>query len=146
MFKLYSGACQFYLGNFNDAVQLALSGPSCSLQSRLLFHCAHKLSDEKMLVENHAKLTGIQTISPFCSVQYLQIPSKINLPWLQSISSEAIIKKPLRSINVFCLNIVNTSPFMSTLLYTITSSTIMMSSHRCPICDSCTKRAISFHR
>lgn len=63
MLKLFAAVCNFYLGDFDEAVRLAASAPACSLQYRILFHSAHRLTDEKRLVENHAKLTG-RRLSP----------------------------------------------------------------------------------
>ncbi|KAK9829771.1 hypothetical protein WJX72_007804 [[Myrmecia] bisecta] len=53
----YGAACLYYMGLHSKAEQMALEGPKCALQTRLLFHCAHKLGDETKLMHYHQQLT-----------------------------------------------------------------------------------------
>ncbi|VDQ02952.1 unnamed protein product [Trichobilharzia regenti] len=48
----YLGCCYFFLGMYKEASKAAKDGPVCRLQSRLLFHVAHKFNDERSLL-NH---------------------------------------------------------------------------------------------
>ena len=73
----YLGCCLFYLGQYSTAKDITEKGllitisfirriilakpppqsqPQRSLTNRLLFHCAHKLGDEKSLMYHHSKL------------------------------------------------------------------------------------------
>ncbi|XP_019336464.1 intraflagellar transport protein 56 isoform X2 [Alligator mississippiensis] len=49
----------FFLGMYTQAEQSALKAPKCPLQNRLLFHLAHKFSDEKKLMSFHQNLQDI---------------------------------------------------------------------------------------
>lgn len=53
---LYKACCHYALCNFDEAKREALKGTECDLQFRLLFHIAHKKSDEKNLMTYHHKL------------------------------------------------------------------------------------------
>ncbi|KFP89003.1 Tetratricopeptide repeat protein 26, partial [Acanthisitta chloris] len=46
----------FFLGMYTQAEQAALKAPKSGLQNRLLFHLAHKFSDEKKLMSFHQNL------------------------------------------------------------------------------------------
>ncbi|CAM6100501.1 unnamed protein product [Calypogeia fissa] len=56
MYHVYSAACLFYIGLYQDAEQAALKGPECPLQTRILFHVAHWSNDESKLMMYHSKL------------------------------------------------------------------------------------------
>ncbi|CAM6089924.1 unnamed protein product [Calypogeia fissa] len=56
MYHVYSAACLFYIGLYQDAEQAALKGPECPLQTRILFHVAHWNNDESKLMMYHNKL------------------------------------------------------------------------------------------
>ncbi|KFO86639.1 Tetratricopeptide repeat protein 26 [Buceros rhinoceros silvestris] len=49
----------FFLGMYTQAEQAALKAPKSRLQNRLLFHLAHKFSDEKKLMSSHQNLQDI---------------------------------------------------------------------------------------
>uniref|UniRef100_A0A8C0FLF5 Intraflagellar transport protein 56 n=1 Tax=Bubo bubo TaxID=30461 RepID=A0A8C0FLF5_BUBBB len=49
----------FFLGMYMQAEQAALKAPESRLQNRLLFHLAHKFSDEKKLMSSHQNLQDI---------------------------------------------------------------------------------------
>ncbi|XP_062424642.1 intraflagellar transport protein 56 isoform X2 [Rhea pennata] len=49
----------FFLGMYTQAEQAALKAPKSRLQNRLLFHLAHKFSDEKKLMSFHQNLQDI---------------------------------------------------------------------------------------
>mmetsp|Transcript_4895 Transcript_4895/g.8470 ORF Transcript_4895/g.8470 Transcript_4895/m.8470 type:complete len:564 (-) Transcript_4895:267-1958(-) len=57
IYNTYSSACLFYLGEYKDAEEAALRGPSTKLQTRILFHVAHKFNDESKLMMYHQQLT-----------------------------------------------------------------------------------------
>ncbi|XP_032868993.1 intraflagellar transport protein 56 isoform X1 [Amblyraja radiata] len=53
-------ACTFfYLGMYKEAEEAATKAPKSRLQNRLLFHLAHKFSDEKRLMNYHQNLQDI---------------------------------------------------------------------------------------
>jgi len=54
---LFQACCYYFLQDYENAEKLALQGPSCSLQIRLLFHIAHKQNDENKLMVYHQKLS-----------------------------------------------------------------------------------------
>ncbi|NWY33063.1 IFT56 protein, partial [Pheucticus melanocephalus] len=49
----------FFLGMYTQAEQAALKAPKSGLQNRLLFHLAHKFSDEKKLMSSHQNLQDV---------------------------------------------------------------------------------------
>jgi len=53
----YIAACLFYIGDYKDAVREAGLAPASKLQTRILFHCAHKLNDEAQLMLYHSRLS-----------------------------------------------------------------------------------------
>ena len=52
----YQGCCLMGLGWFQEAEEKANQGPASPLQTRLLFHLAHRLNDENKLMMYHQKL------------------------------------------------------------------------------------------
>eukprot|EP01061_Rhynchopus_euleeides_P016732 TRINITY_DN28047_c0_g1_i1.p1 TRINITY_DN28047_c0_g1~~TRINITY_DN28047_c0_g1_i1.p1 ORF type:complete len:559 (+),score=224.25 TRINITY_DN28047_c0_g1_i1:259-1935(+) len=56
LLHIYAACCHFYLGQFKEAEAEALKGPVNTLQNRLLFHIAHKNSDDNKLMIYHQKL------------------------------------------------------------------------------------------
>lgn len=57
LYYVYAAACCYYMGMYKEAEQYASQGPRCPLQTRILFHCAHKLNDETRLMQYHQQLT-----------------------------------------------------------------------------------------
>jgi len=57
IYYTYMAACLFYLGEYKEAEEAALKGPSTKLQTRILFHVAHKFNDESKLMMYHQQLT-----------------------------------------------------------------------------------------
>jgi hypothetical protein len=57
MSQIYAASCEFYLGNYKDAVTLVETGPPCALATRILLHCAHAVGDEEKLVEYHGQVS-----------------------------------------------------------------------------------------
>lgn len=57
LYYIYAAACQYYMGLYKEAEASALKGPRCPLQTRILFHCAHKQGDETKLMQYHQQLT-----------------------------------------------------------------------------------------
>ncbi|XP_049287602.1 intraflagellar transport protein 56 [Anopheles funestus] len=51
--------CMFYLGMYDEAQKLVEELPQSPLKIRLLFHLAHKLSDEDRLMELHGSLRDV---------------------------------------------------------------------------------------
>ncbi|NXW19725.1 IFT56 protein, partial [Circaetus pectoralis] len=49
----------FFLGMYTQAERAALKAPKSRLQNRLLFHLAHKFSDEKKLMSSHQNLQDV---------------------------------------------------------------------------------------
>ncbi|XP_016304836.1 intraflagellar transport protein 56 isoform X1 [Sinocyclocheilus anshuiensis] len=56
---VYLGCLLFFLGLYKEAEEAALKGPKTQLQNRLLFHLAHKFSDEKKLMGFHQNLEDV---------------------------------------------------------------------------------------
>jgi len=57
LYHTYMAACLFYLSEYKEAEEAALKGPSTKLQTRILFHVAHKFNDESKLMMYHQQLT-----------------------------------------------------------------------------------------
>eukprot|EP01062_Namystynia_karyoxenos_P002618 TRINITY_DN10924_c0_g1_i1.p1 TRINITY_DN10924_c0_g1~~TRINITY_DN10924_c0_g1_i1.p1 ORF type:complete len:597 (+),score=257.31 TRINITY_DN10924_c0_g1_i1:95-1792(+) len=57
-YHVYAACCLFYLGQYKEAEEEALKGPSqgSPLQNRILFHVAHKTGDDHKLMVYHQKL------------------------------------------------------------------------------------------
>lgn len=53
---VYGAACHYYMGSYAEAEAMAGQGPRCPLQTRILFHCAHKRGDEGRLMQYHQQL------------------------------------------------------------------------------------------
>jgi intraflagellar transport protein 56 len=53
---VFKACCYYALCQYDDAKREALKGDETSLQTRLLFHLAHKKNDEKTLMQYHQKL------------------------------------------------------------------------------------------
>ncbi|XP_030646461.1 intraflagellar transport protein 56-like [Chanos chanos] len=56
---VYLACTLFFLGLYKDAEEAALKAPKSQLQNRLLFHVAHKFSDEKKLMGFHQNLEDV---------------------------------------------------------------------------------------
>lgn len=55
-FNLYLSCCYFYQHEYDDALDVAKKGPTCSLKTRLLFNIYHCKGDEKMVLLQHQQL------------------------------------------------------------------------------------------
>lgn len=55
----YLACCLFMLGMYKKAEEVALNGPRSPLQIRVLFHVAHKMSDEERLMGLHQQLQDV---------------------------------------------------------------------------------------
>lgn len=55
-YHIYKACCYYALCLYDDARKEALKGAETPLQTRLLFHLAHKKNDEKNLMHYHQKL------------------------------------------------------------------------------------------
>lgn len=70
---LYRACCLFYLQQYKEAAQEAARGPASPLQTRLLFHCAHKLGDEDKLLAYHQQLSdGKEDQLSLVAIHYLR--------------------------------------------------------------------------
>jgi len=70
---LYAASCMFYLGNYKEAEAEALLGPATTLQNRILFHLAHKMTDENKLMKFHQKITeSTEDQLSLASIHYLR--------------------------------------------------------------------------
>lgn len=69
----YQSCCLMGLGWFQEAEEKAQQGPASPLQTRLLFHLAHRLNDESKLMSFHQKLcdTTSDQLS-LASIHYLR--------------------------------------------------------------------------
>ncbi|XP_071774586.2 intraflagellar transport protein 56-like [Centroberyx gerrardi] len=56
---VYLACTFFFLGLYKEAEEAALKAPKSQLQNRLLFHLAHKFSDEKKLMAFHQSLEDV---------------------------------------------------------------------------------------
>ncbi|OHT07657.1 TPR Domain containing protein [Tritrichomonas foetus] len=56
--NLYISSCYFYNQEFDLAQEYAEKGPTCDFRTRLLFHIAHKRSDDNQLFKAHSELVG----------------------------------------------------------------------------------------
>ena len=71
-------------------VCVRLQGPQCPLQTRILFHCAHKTGQEEKLMECHAQLTdSLEDQLSLASIHYLrghyQVPVFSDPVWVWAI-------------------------------------------------------------
>jgi len=73
MYRIYSAACLYYMGLYQEAEDEASKGPKCSLRTRLQFHLAHKMGDETKLMEYHQQLTdSTEDQLTLASIHYLR--------------------------------------------------------------------------
>ncbi|XP_061686761.1 intraflagellar transport protein 56 [Syngnathoides biaculeatus] len=56
---VYLGCAMFFLGLYKEAEEAALKAPKSPLQTRLLFHLAHKFSDDEKLMDLHQNLEDV---------------------------------------------------------------------------------------
>ncbi|KAL3094077.1 hypothetical protein niasHT_027405 [Heterodera trifolii] len=71
--NLYLGCAYFFLAMYENARKMGEKGPKNPLQNRLLFHIAHKLSDEKKLLSHHSQLKDtIEDQLCLASIHYLR--------------------------------------------------------------------------
>jgi len=54
---LYMACCLFHSQLYKEAAEEAKKGPKTDLQNRIMFHSAHKMNDEQLLMAHHQKLT-----------------------------------------------------------------------------------------
>ena len=72
-YHTFAAACLFYLGRYKEAEEEALRGPSTKLQTRILFHCAHKFNDESKLMTYHQQLSdSTEDQLSLASIHYLR--------------------------------------------------------------------------
>jgi len=72
-YHTFAAACLFYMGRYQEAEEEALRGPSTKLQTRILFHCAHKFNDESKLMTYHQQLSdSIEDQLSLASIHYLR--------------------------------------------------------------------------
>lgn len=70
---LYMACCLYYLGHYTTAQDRATKGPDSTLKNRVLFHCAHKLGDEKTLMTYHNMMTEqVEDQVSLAAVHYLR--------------------------------------------------------------------------
>ncbi|KAL2609885.1 hypothetical protein R1flu_028458 [Riccia fluitans] len=70
---LYASACLFYMGLYQEAEEEALKCPESALQTRILFHCAHRMNDEEKLMKLHDKLgETVEDMLSLASIHYLR--------------------------------------------------------------------------
>lgn len=70
---LYISSCQFYLQEFEEAKASAEKGPNCDFKTRLLFHIAHQMGDEKQLFQSHSQLVGtLENQLSLAAIHYLR--------------------------------------------------------------------------
>ena len=71
---LYAACCMFYLGMYKEAEETALKCTAPTrLQTRILFHVAHKLNDEAKLMKYHQKITdSTEDQLSLASIHYLR--------------------------------------------------------------------------
>lgn len=55
-YHVYKACCLYALCNYDEAKRECLKGPEIPLQIRLLYHIAHKKSDENSLMTYHSKI------------------------------------------------------------------------------------------
>lgn len=55
----YLSCCLFMLGMYKKAEEIALKSPKSPLQTRILFHVAHKMNDEDKLMNLHQQLQDV---------------------------------------------------------------------------------------
>jgi intraflagellar transport protein 56 len=86
VYNLYASCCQFYLGEYAAAEELARKGvpgnsggliapttANARLQNRLLFHISHKQNDEAKLMKHHALITdATEDQLSLASIHYLR--------------------------------------------------------------------------
>ncbi|KAL3161442.1 hypothetical protein ABBQ32_010328 [Trebouxia sp. C0010 RCD-2024] len=66
IFHIYAAACLYYMGLYDQA-------EAAAEQNRILFHCAHKTSQEEKLMECHAQLTdSLEDQLSLASIHYLR--------------------------------------------------------------------------
>ena len=72
-YHVFAAACLFYLGRYEEAEEKAARGPNTKLQTRILFHCAHKRNDETKLMHYHQQLSdSIEDQLSLASIHYLR--------------------------------------------------------------------------
>jgi len=86
VYNLYASCCQFYLGDYSAAEELARKGvagntggtvapttANTRLQNRLLFHISHKQNDEAKLMKHHALISdATEDQLSLASIHYLR--------------------------------------------------------------------------
>ncbi|CAF1609846.1 unnamed protein product, partial [Didymodactylos carnosus] len=57
--QIYLACCLFMLGMYKEAEEAAMKGPKSPLQTRVLFHVAHKQNNEEKLMDLHRQLQDV---------------------------------------------------------------------------------------
>lgn len=65
--------CIYYVQAAPAEMHVTVQGPQCPLQNRILFHCAHKTSQEEKLMECHTQLSdSLEDQLSLASIHYLR--------------------------------------------------------------------------
>ncbi|XP_055305612.1 intraflagellar transport protein 56 [Sitodiplosis mosellana] len=91
--------CMFYLGMYNDSLEVVDAIPNNPLKVRLLFHLAHKLNDEDRLLELHGSLRDIvEDQLSLASMHYLRAHYQDAIDVYKKILLD---KKELIALNIY---------------------------------------------
>ncbi|MEW5297909.1 MAG: hypothetical protein WDW38_003794 [Sanguina aurantia] len=73
LYFVYAAACYYYMGSYKEAEDVALQGPRCALQTRILFHCAQKQANDDKLMQYHGQLSdSIEDQLSLASIHYVR--------------------------------------------------------------------------
>ncbi|KAG2488761.1 hypothetical protein HYH03_012759 [Edaphochlamys debaryana] len=71
MSYVYGAACLYYMGMYKEAEEMAMQGPKCPLQTRILFHSAQRQGNDDKLMAYHGQLTdSIEDQLTLASIHY----------------------------------------------------------------------------
>ena len=70
---LYISSCQFYLQEYEEARASAEKGTNSDFKTRLFFHIAHQMNDDKQLFQSHSQLVGtLENQLSLAAIHYLR--------------------------------------------------------------------------
>ena len=73
VYHTYRAACLFYMGKYKEAEAEVDRGPRSKLQSRIHFHCSHRLNDESKLMNYHQQLSdSLEDQLSVAAIHYLR--------------------------------------------------------------------------
>eukprot|EP00798_Chlamydomonas_sp_ICE-L_P013897 gene13897-19824_t len=98
LYYVYAAACCYYMGMNKEAESYASQGPRCPLQTRILFHCAHKMSDETRLMEYLA--LNVYVALCYCKLDYYDVSLEILQVYLNAFADSALAVN-LKACNAF---------------------------------------------